>query len=229
MATAGNGAPDTWTQAGDGKLGLTAAHPPRSLIADAPLRTWPRKLLSTTKRPRRAMLNRLRGYPSRRWLQRRGLRLGRDVYIDDFAAFDHGFLWLISVGDETVLSAGVRIVAHDGSTKHWTGYIRIGRVEIGRKVYIGANSIVLPGVTIGDRAIVGAGSVVRDDVAAGAIVLGNPAIEVGTLADFTSQHLERMTERPCYPRAGFSGYDYATPRNMLRMRAGLADGCGYVE
>ena len=128
-----------------------------------------------------------------------------------------------------MISAGVRIVAHDGSTKHWTGYIRIGRVDIGRRAYIGAHSLVLPGVTIGDGAIVGAGSVVRDDVPAGAIVLGNPAVQVATVEQFAGKHLARLSERPCYPRAGFSGYDHVTPENARRMRAELRDGCGYVE
>lgn len=188
-----------------------------------------RRVLSSSTAPRRALLRRLRGYPTDGWLRRHGLRLGRDVYIDDFAAFDHGFLWLISIGDEAVISAGARIIAHDGATKHWTGYIRVGRVDIGRKVYIGAHAIVLPGVRIGDGAIVGAGSVVRHDVGPNAVVLGNPAAEVGTLEDFTAKHLGRMAERPCYPRAGFSRYEYATAENMLRMRAELADGSGYVE
>lgn len=178
---------------------------------------------------RRALLGRLRGHPSRRWLVKHGLRVGRDVYIDHFAAFDHGFLWLISIADEAVLSAGVRIVAHDGSTKHWTGYIRVGRVDIGRKAYIGAHAVVLPGVTIGENAIVGAGSVVREDVPPGAIVIGNPAVQVGTVEDFLAKHLGRITERPCYPRAGFSAYDYVTPENMQLMRRELADGFGYVE
>jgi len=178
---------------------------------------------------RRRLTNRLRGYPDRNWLIRHGLRLGRDVYIDDFAAFDHGFLWLISIGDEAVISAGTRIVAHDGSTKHWTGYIRVGRVDIGRKAYIGAHSLVLPGVRIGENAIVGAGSVVRHDVAPGSIVLGNPAVEVGTLEEFTAKHLGRIATRPCYPRAGFSAYDYVTAENMHTMREDLSDGCGYVE
>lgn len=177
---------------------------------------------------RRRLLNRLRGYPDRKWLMRHGLQLGRDVYIEDFAAFDHGFLWLISIGDESVLSAGVRIVAHDGSTKHWTGYIRVGRVDIGEKVYIGAHSLVLPGVRIGDHAIVGAGSVVREDVHPGSIVLGNPAVEVGTVEQFTAKHRDRIAERPCYPRAGFTSYEYVTSGNMRRMREDLADGCGYV-
>jgi maltose O-acetyltransferase len=178
---------------------------------------------------RRNLVNRLRGHPHRRWLEQRGLRLGRDVYIDDFAAFDHGFLWLIAIGDEAVISAGVRLVAHDGSTKHWTGYIRVGRVDIGRKAYIGAHSIVLPGVTVGDHAIVGAGSVVRHDVQPGSIVAGNPAVVVGTVEEFTARHLGEITKRPCYPRAGFSSYEYVTAENMRRMRDELADGSGYVE
>jgi maltose O-acetyltransferase len=177
----------------------------------------------------RRLLSRLRGHPSRGWLIRHGLRIGRDAYIDDFAAFDHGFLWLISVGDEAVISAGVRIVAHDGSTKHWTGYIRVGRVEIGRRAYVGAHSIVLPGVTVGDGAIVGAGSVVRHDVAPGAIVLGNPAVEVGTVEEFAAKHREQIARRPRYPRSGFCSYERVEAENMVRMRAELADGCGYVE
>ena len=178
---------------------------------------------------RREFLGRLRGHPSRRWLVRHGLRLGRGVYIDDFAAFDHGFPWLISIEDEAVLSAGVRIVAHDGSTKHWTGYIRLGRVDIGRRAYIGAHAIVLPGVTIGENAIVGAGSVVRHDVAPGTVVMGNPAVEVGTVEDFAAKHLSRLEQRPRYPRAGFSGYEYVTAENMRTMIDDLADGGGYVE
>jgi len=40
---------------------------------------------------------------------------------------------------------------------------------------IGANSTILPGITIGPNAMVGAGSVVTKDVPAGAVVVGNPA------------------------------------------------------
>lgn len=176
----------------------------------------------------RTLLNRVRGYPSTAWLVKRGLTLGRDVYLGD-VSFDHGFLWLISIGDESVLSSDVRIVAHDGSTKHWTGYIRLGRVDIGRRVYIGAGSLVLPGVRVGDDAIIGAGSVVTRDVPPRTVVAGNPAVEVATLDDFVAKHQERIARRPCYPRAGFSAYEYVTAENMERMRRELADGPGYVE
>jgi acetyltransferase-like isoleucine patch superfamily enzyme len=42
-------------------------------------------------------------------------------------------------------------------------------------VWIGANSVILPGVTVGRGAVIGAGSVVTKDVAAYTICAGNPA------------------------------------------------------
>ena len=48
-------------------------------------------------------------------------------------------------------------------------------VIINENVWIGARSIILPGVTIGSNSIIGAGSVVKKDVEANTIVAGNPA------------------------------------------------------
>ncbi len=42
-------------------------------------------------------------------------------------------------------------------------------------VLIGANAVVIEGVRIGKGAVVGAGAIVRQDVPAGAVVVGNPA------------------------------------------------------
>ena len=54
-------------------------------------------------------------------------------------------------------------------------YGAVATVIIGHDVWIGANAVVLKGVTIGDGAIVGAGAVVTRDVPSLAIVGGNPA------------------------------------------------------
>ena len=49
-------------------------------------------------------------------------------------------------------------------------------LEIGHDVWIGANAIILPGVSrIGNGAVIGAGSVVTKDVGPYEIVAGNPA------------------------------------------------------
>jgi acetyltransferase-like isoleucine patch superfamily enzyme len=48
---------------------------------------------------------------------------------------------------------------------------------------IGAGAVILPGVTIGARSLVGAGAVVTASVAAGDVVVGNPARSVGRRDD----------------------------------------------
>ncbi|MDO6803817.1 acyltransferase [Wenyingzhuangia sp. 1_MG-2023] len=48
-------------------------------------------------------------------------------------------------------------------------------VVIGNHVFVGANSMILKGVTIGDNSIVGAGAVVTKDIPENQIWAGNPA------------------------------------------------------
>lgn len=47
-------------------------------------------------------------------------------------------------------------------------------VHIGNRVWIGAGSVILPGVTIGDDTVIGAGSVVTKDIPARVVAVGNP-------------------------------------------------------
>lgn len=51
-------------------------------------------------------------------------------------------------------------------------------IHIGKNVWIGANAIVLPGVTIGDGAVIAAGAIVTKDVPANTIVGGVPAKKI---------------------------------------------------
>ncbi len=47
-------------------------------------------------------------------------------------------------------------------------------VHIGNNVWIGAGSVLLPGIAIGDDTVIGAGSVVTKDIPAGVVAAGNP-------------------------------------------------------
>src|SRR6266513_2103257 len=75
----------------------------------------------------------------------------------------------IHIGMYSVITFGAAILTHD--------YVNdLNRdVRIGDNCFIGAHSIILPGVTIGDGCIVAAGSVVARNVPAGSLVAGNPA------------------------------------------------------
>ncbi|NOQ32567.1 MAG: acyltransferase [Helicobacteraceae bacterium] len=75
----------------------------------------------------------------------------------------------IHIGNESYIASGALVFSHDyARSLHTDTYI-------GKKSFIGANSIIMPGVTIGDSVIVGAGTVVTKDVPSGCIVVGNPA------------------------------------------------------
>lgn len=185
-------------------------------------------LKAQLRRRRRDVMRRVRGQPTEVWMVRRGLTLGRGVYINETATVDPDFLWLISIDDEAVIANHAHIIAHDASTRHFTGYTRIAKVHIGKRVYVGAGAIILPGVTVGDDAVVGAGAVVRRDVDPGTIVIGNPAQAVGTAQEFAAKHRARQATRPVYPSYGYSGYGPVTHQNMERARSELTDGGGYV-
>lgn len=102
--------------------------------------------------------------------------------------------WLISMGDKVTVTAGVRFVTHDGST--WLMEDNQGRryhyarIEIGNEVFIGINSILMPGVRIGEQCIIGAGSVVTKSVPSGCIVAGNPARIIGSYNEYRARVLE---------------------------------------
>jgi acetyltransferase-like isoleucine patch superfamily enzyme len=51
-------------------------------------------------------------------------------------------------------------------------------ITIGDRVFIGANVIILPGVTIGENSIIGAGSLVSRDIPANCVAVGSPAVPV---------------------------------------------------
>lgn len=78
----------------------------------------------------------------------------------------------IHIGEETYVAFGAAILSHDMTRALKTD------TRIGRRCFIGARSIILPGVSVGDHCIVAAGAVVTKDVPDRCIVAGNPAIVI---------------------------------------------------
>lgn len=94
---------------------------------------------------------------------------------------------LIEIGDDFVSAPGSVVLSHDASTFMHTGKFRVERTLIGDKVFLGANSVILPGVKIGDGAIIGAGAVVTKNVEAYTVVAGNPARRMCTVEEYMAK------------------------------------------
>lgn len=112
----------------------------------------------------------------------KNIRFGEDVFVNSGCRFqDQGG---IDIGDGSLIghNAVVTTLNHD-MLRSKRADLRPARVVIGRGVWFGANVTVLPGVNIGDGAVIGAGAVVTRDVASGAVVVGVPAKQVGTVPE----------------------------------------------
>lgn len=106
----------------------------------------------------------------RQWyVQMYGMNIGADVRISRSAKLDRTNPRGIYIGDCTLISFDVAIISHDFvGGRHLNTYV-------GTHCFIGARSIIMPGVRVGNHCIVGAGSVVTADVPDRSIAVGNPA------------------------------------------------------
>lgn len=99
---------------------------------------------------------------------------------------------LVSIGDHVTVTSGVKFITHDGSTclvKDDKGkrYQRFAPIQVGSHVFIGVNSIIMPGVSIGSNVVIGAGSVVTKDIPDHSVAIGVPAKVVSSFADYQAK------------------------------------------
>ena len=180
-------------------------------------------------RLKRRVRQRLRGEMDIDRLVAEGLELGRGTYIGRGVYIDPGHPWLISIGDESGLSPGVVVMVHDASMRRHMGFTRIARVVIGKRVFVGAGAIILPGSRIGDDSIVGAGAVVRGDVPPGSLVVGNPAKVVADVESVAEWHRQAATQSPTWPHDGWMAGRGVTEARKRAQREALAGGVsGYL-
>ncbi|WP_396590102.1 acyltransferase [Allomuricauda sp. R78024] len=104
--------------------------------------------------------------------------------------------WLITIGNKVTITAGVRLLTHDGAT--WLCEDEKGRrhlyrkIQIGNNVFIGSNAILMPGVNVEDNVIIAAGSVVTKSIPSGVIVGGNPAKIIGDYHKYKTRALNEF-------------------------------------
>lgn len=145
---------------------------------------------------------RLRGKP----LLPPGINLGRNVHIGPTVNFDSPHGRHITIEDDATIVDGVLILCHDASSHRRLGVTRVAPVHIGRRAFVGARAILMPGVSIGSDAVVGAGSVVTHDVAAGTVVAGVPAVPVGLTKDLDELRLTRLAPGRVFDESVYNVY-----------------------
>ena len=142
----------------------------------------------------RKVLEYLRGEPQHiEKLYKRGLRVGKNFRRMGGVIIDPTHCYHITIGDNVTLAPRVHILAHDASTFIFIGKTRAANVKIGNDVFIGASTIVLPGVTIGNRVVIGAGSVVTKNIPDNSVAVGNPARVICTV----DEYLDKIKEKMC--------------------------------
>jgi len=107
---------------------------------------------------------------------RPGAELAEDVHVGNFveiknAILDEGvkvghltYLGDAHVGEHTNIGAGTVTCNYDGVMKH--------RTVIGKRAFIGSDTMLVAPVTVGDGALTGSGSVITEDVPAEAVAIG---------------------------------------------------------
>ena len=128
--------------------------------------------------------------------------------------------FLVHIGNNVRFSYGVQLIGHDGG--RWVldnlypekkPFYKFGKIIIGNNVFIGANAIIMPGVSIGDNCVIAAGSVVTHSVPVGTVVGGVPAKILMTI-DTYREHME--SHRKKY-QINFDSYWVNREKEILRV------------
>ena len=115
----------------------------------------------------------------------RGVKIGENVFIGSDVFIDNTYPESIVIEDNVTIISRTFIIGHTFVPLHLAKVLRnedqASRGVIFRKgCYIGAQCIVMPGVTVGEYTIVGAGSIVTEDLPPYSIAIGSPAKVIRT-------------------------------------------------
>lgn len=140
-------------------------------------------------------------------------KAGKDIWIEPPFHCDYG--WNIEVGDNffanynlTILDVGKVTIGDNAQIAPNVSIYTAGHpihpdsrnsgyeygipISIGNNVWIGGNTVILPGVTIGDNVVIGAGSVVTKNIPANMIAAGNPCRVIREIVEEDRQYYYRQ-------------------------------------
>lgn len=151
---------------------------------------------------------------TRKELIKNGAVIGKNF--DNYGHVDYNHCHLLTIGDDVTLASGARILLHDASLKKRIGYSKIGRVEIGSNVFIGANAIILPNIKIGSNVVIGAGTIVSKDIPDNCVVVGNPAKVISTYDDYFQKNKKALSSSNVFNSLKKTKSEKTNERNKMK-------------
>tara|TARA_R110002051_G_scaffold265495_4_gene325347 strand:+ start:11065 stop:11517 length:453 start_codon:yes stop_codon:yes gene_type:complete len=96
--------------------------------------------------------------------------------------------FLIKIGNNVHITDRCRFITHDGGTlilRKFTPDLEVtAPIKIGNDVYLGEETIIMPGININNNVIVGIRSIVTKDIASNSVVVGIPAKKIKTVDEY---------------------------------------------
>lgn len=174
------------------------------------------------------LIYRIRGEYTTEKLIKMGLKVGKNFKRLNGVILDPSHCWLLTIGDNVTIAPRVHILCHDASTKTFLGYTKIGRVDIGNNVFIGAESVILPNTKIGNNVIIGANSTVTHDIPDNTVVAGSPAKIICSLDEYLDKEKNRMSDNPIYDSQYTLGGNI-TDEQKIQQAQELVGKIGFVD
>lgn len=130
------------------------------------------------------------------------LEIGDHVWIGEDAWIDN--LENVAIASHACLSQGVYLCTGNHDWRKSTFDYRLGSIIIGEGAWIGAKSLVAPGVQVSEYAILTAGSVATQSLAASRVYTGNPAVYA---KDRWPSEINDKTHPKCHENTALSRFN----------------------
>ncbi|MBC8393203.1 MAG: acyltransferase [Deltaproteobacteria bacterium] len=129
------------------------------------------------------------------YARKMGVRVGENSYLSNVTLGSEPYLITIGNG---VYAAHTTFITHDGGLSVLRDRVLLNEyfdpITIGNNVFLGWESVILPGVTIGDNVVIGARSVVAKDIPSNCVAAGVPAKPIKTIDEYYQDMMGRTVE-----------------------------------
>jgi acetyltransferase-like isoleucine patch superfamily enzyme len=135
-----------------------------------------------------------------KFLRYKGVRIGEKCTVITKSQNFGTEPYLVKIGNNVTITHGVIFITHDGGTRLFRDEFPdmnpygnvFGPIELGNNVFVGINSLLLPGTKISDNSLVGAGSIVKGCFDPGVVIAGNPGRVICSIDEYIAKVRTQM-------------------------------------